>query len=124
MTETKKDPEAEAKDLERSLYMAGQVELLFMLAGGMIPYLDLLTTVQEHAERNLSFVTNGAVIVEALGKDSEMSEIEARLRLKRVDALINLIQILKDTQEGKDIYVKDKVRKDILKDKIAKDLGL
>lgn len=90
--------EDEAAEQERILVLAERVKLLFMFCSDMIGDLDLLERVLNESFKRNSMATSGAVILGALGVDSEEAEMDAQLHIKRTEALIALITTLRDTE--------------------------
>lgn len=88
------DPEEQ----ERIILLAERVKLLFMFCSDMLDDLDLLERVLKESHQRNSMATSGAVILGALGIDSEEAELDAQLHIKRTDALIALITTLRDTE--------------------------
>lgn len=97
---------------ERVNQLSEMIRLSLMEISLMIPYLDLLEEMGKQCEESLTLATSGSIILEAMGKDSEEAENKATLELERVKALINLIKVLKKTEDNRQSFLKKKSERD------------
>ena len=104
----------------RAEEVAMKVGTLIQFASTLIPDIDLFEEVLEHSQKNLSFVRNGAAVIEALGKDPEAAEFFANLYTSRARALLELVKVIKKTEEDREAFVH---KSEVLKDALAK-LGI
>lgn len=79
-------------------YMAYHIEMIFRQCALLIPYIDQLETAEENFSKNESLAVAGAVVFEALGVNYRERESTYALYRKRTQALINLLNVLKETE--------------------------
>lgn len=97
---------------ERVERLASIIRMSLTTISTMIPYMDLLKEMEEQCEKSLSMATDGAIILEAMGKDSSEAENKANLELKRTRALINLLNVMEETEDSRQDFLKDKEKRD------------
>lgn len=115
MKESQESPPDLSKKI-RATEVGFKVGSLIQFASLLIPDIDLFEEVLEHSAKNLSFVRNGAAVIEALGKDPETIDFFAQLYSKRARALLELVKVLKETEEDRaKLESKGKVVADALK---------
>lgn len=109
---------------EKVEQVAEQVKLLFSFCFQLVPDLDILKKVSKLSGERVSTAMAMAPILGAQGMDYEEVEFETRLKAKRADALVNLIQVLEETEKERMVFAdKQKARAQGRAD-ISKMLGL
>ena len=89
---------------QRAALLSEEVLVVLKACGKMNPDLDLLEDTLYQCSDKASFASNGAVILEALNINSEERQFEWNLREKRAKALLNLVRVLKQTEEDRLAY--------------------
>jgi hypothetical protein len=84
---------------EKVINLAEKIKVLFAFAHGLAPDMELLKEAFLGAKNKESFSVSAAPILGAFGIDYEQKEFEWALRRKRVEALINLIEVLENTEK-------------------------
>lgn len=93
---------------ERIANLSTKIETLFTFAYLLVEDLDLLERASDHSDEISSRVLSAAPIIEALGGSYEEKHLEAEIRRKRADALTKLVRVLKDTEDDRLKFAKDK----------------
>lgn len=81
--------------------VAEQVKLLFGFCFQLVPDLDILKKVAKLSDDRVSTAMAMAPIFGAVGGDWEVAEFETKLKAKRADALLNLIEVLEQTEKDR-----------------------
>jgi len=100
--------ESEEEQIEELAMMVGQ---LIGLSALLIPHLDLLDRAAESARETSSITAAAAPIIGAMGKDWEESQFEADLQTKRSKAIVEMIRVLKETEDERAEFQKKQVAK-------------
>lgn len=102
-------------DTERIEQLASQVLLLIQFAATMIDDIDLLEKVEKQSGEMSSRALTLAPIFGAVGGDYEEAHMEAELHRKRASAIVNLVRVLKETEnERQDFKTKQANKKKVL----------
>lgn len=86
---------------ERVAQLATQVTLLIQFAATMIDDIDLLERVEKQSGEISSSTLTLAPILGAVGADYEEAHVEAEVKRKRATAIVNLVRVLKDTENDR-----------------------
>lgn len=88
-------------ETERIEQLASQVLLLIQFAGTMIDDIDLLERVEKQSGELSSRALTLAPIFGAVGGDYEEAHMEAEVKRKRASAIVQLIRVLKETENDR-----------------------
>lgn len=84
---------------ERIAQLASQVMLLIQFAATMVDDIDLLERVEKQSGEMSSRALTLAPIFGAVGGDYEEAHMEAEVKRKRATAIVNLVRVLKETED-------------------------
>lgn len=79
--------------------LAEQVKLLFQFVAKLIPHIETIEKTMLQSAEQENHIESAAAIYGAMGQDWESMAFEANLRNKRAKALLNLIKVLKETED-------------------------
>lgn len=109
---------------EKIEQIAEQVKLLFSFCFQLVPDLDILKKVSKLSDERVSTSMAMAPIFGAHGMDWEVAEFETKLKAKRAEALMNLVQVLADTEKERLEFASKQGAKAKGRADLAKILGL
>lgn len=111
-------------DEARVLEVAEQVKLLIMFAGMMVEDLPMLKDVATDSAGRSSMALTLAPVLGAVGMDYEEQHMEAEVRRKRAVALVNLVQVIADTEQDRTKFKQSQAAKQEARAKLSGILGL
>lgn len=79
--------------------LAERIKILFSFCFGFVPELDLLKETLLGIKDKENFTMSAAPLLGAFGVDYEQKNFEWRMKRKRAEALINLIEVLDRTEK-------------------------
>lgn len=109
---------------ERVLEVANQVQLLLQFAAMMVEDLPMLHKVAKQSGEISSHVLTLAPVLGAVGADYEEKHMEAEVRRKRAVALVNLIQVISDTETDRTKFKQGQAAKAAARAQLSGILGL
>lgn len=109
---------------ERIFILAEQVKQLFAFCGMLIPDLDLLEKVTDVTRDSHSHAQALFPVMGAVGMDARETELETEVRAKRSAALLNLVKVIKETEEERVEFQRQHVDNVTARNNIARSLGL
>lgn len=89
---------------ERVLQLSTQLTLLIQFAATMVDDIDLLERVAKQSSEISSSVLTLAPVLGAVGADYEEAHMEAEVKRKRANAILNLVKTLKDTESDREEF--------------------
>lgn len=111
------------KDKERVEMLAERIKLLFSFAYDLLQFKDILEEAVKHCGERESFALSAAPLLGAFGMDYEEKEFEAGLEGKRAKALLNLIEVLEETEKERLEFLEKQTRIAKGRDQLRKMFG-
>lgn len=111
-------------DEERILNLANQIKNLLMFSALLIPDLDLLEKVTTQSAGIQGKVQAMAPIFGAVGLDFEEKDMEAGIHRRRAEALVNLVKVIKETEDERAEFAKGQANKAAVRAQLGGVLGL
>lgn len=96
---------------DKVLEVANQVQLLLQFCATLIDDLPMLEAMHKQSGEISSHVLSIAPVIGALGGDYEEKHMEAEVRRKRAQALVNLIRTIKETEDERNEFNKSQAAK-------------
>ncbi len=106
---SKMNEEEKIAHKERVDLLANKMQLLFGFAADLIPDIEILERVAATSSERQSMALTMAPLLGAAGMDYEEKEAEWKMKSKRADALVNLIKVLRDTEEDRKKFQEEKM---------------
>jgi hypothetical protein len=103
---------SETVEKERVLNLATKIETLLQFTALLVEDLDLLERASDQSDEISSRILSAAPLIEALGDSYEEKHLEAEVRRKRAEALTKLVRVVKDTEDDRAKFAKDKKARD------------
>lgn len=112
------------EEQERILLLGEQIKQLFAFCGMMIPDLDLLERVADQTNSSYSYAQALFPVMGAVGMNAHEAELETKIHAERAAALLNLVKVLKSTEQERLEFQRRHVDSATAQAGISKALGL
>lgn len=109
---------------ERVVILAEKIKLLFGFIADLIKDKDLLKETLGVCEDRQNFAVSAAPILGAFGMDYEEQEFESGMRKERVEALLNLVEVLEKTEKDQLEFQEKQAAKIKGREQLKKILGI
>lgn len=119
-----KKTEIKQKKREKAIEIAGQIEVLLQFSAALIPHLEILKETELYSSDRVGYIMSAAPIIMAVGGDYEEKEFHAWINSKRASALVNLIEVLKDTEDLRVEFKKSQAAKEKGRAEISRIFGI
>jgi len=96
---------------EKIQQVAQQVTLLIQFAAMLIEDIEMLERVAKSSSVASSSAMTLAPVMGAVGMDYEEAHMEAEVKRKRANAILNLVKVLKETEEDRESFMEKQVKK-------------
>lgn len=114
---------SETNKQERAQILASRLNLLFIFMGDIREFKDLLEEVSQSSANRASLAVTMAPIFGAMGEDYEQVEMENKLYAKRAGAILNLIDILDETEAMRQEFITSQAAKQKGREQLREMLG-